>query len=125
MSEASKAPRRRWPLYALGTAVLVVGAVIAYRQFVLLPSLRDMIRERLKDPASAQFRDERVVGGWLPAWSFYCGQVNAKNGMGGYSGFAYFTVKPWDIDFPHDKPAQISECDDRAKNQAAWWWLRW
>jgi hypothetical protein len=38
----------------------------------------------MKDPDSAQFRDEvlgKIIG------PVYCGQVNARNGYGGYAGF--------------------------------------
>lgn len=43
-------------------------------------AVKDAILEQLKDPASAQFSDLRVVPGGL------CGEVNAKNGFGGYVG---------------------------------------
>lgn len=44
-----------------------------------------MVKVRLKDPDSAQFRDiKRMNDG------NFCGWVNAKNGFGGYSGFAVF-----------------------------------
>ena len=40
----------------------------------------------LKDPESAQFRDVFV------GVTYACGQVNARNGFGGYSGFTDFYV---------------------------------
>lgn len=48
----------------------------------------EAVRNRLKDPASAQFRDVRLV-----EFSFgqvVCGEVNAKNAFGGYVGFTPF-----------------------------------
>lgn len=46
---------------------------------------RDAIRSRLRDPGSADFRNERFYsGGAAPV---VCGEVNSKNGFGGYSGF--------------------------------------
>lgn len=42
----------------------------------------------LKDPASTQFRDVRVVSN--TAGSLVCGELNSKNSYGGYAGFVYF-----------------------------------
>lgn len=46
-----------------------------------------LIEVRLRDPESAQFSDEFVTG------SVACGQVNAKNGFGGYTGRVHFAVE--------------------------------
>jgi len=40
------------------------------------------IRALLKDPDSAMFQDDRVITGGT-----VCGEVNAKNSLGGYIGF--------------------------------------
>ena len=45
------------------------------------------VATQLKDPASAQFKDVEDVGGRV------CGQVNARNAFGGYTGFFQFYVK--------------------------------
>ncbi|MGE0347705.1 hypothetical protein [Hydrogenophaga sp.] len=42
----------------------------------------------LKDPASTQFRDVRVVS--HADGSLVCGELNSKNSYGGYAGFVYF-----------------------------------
>lgn len=53
------------------------------------------VTQALRDPASAEFRDVRVGrakekdGG---PESMVCGEVNAKNAMGGYAGFARFVA---------------------------------
>lgn len=46
------------------------------------------LKQRMKDPESAQFRDERMYtrGDTLVV----CGEVNAKNSFGGYTGFKAF-----------------------------------
>lgn len=50
---------------------------------------RGVVSATLKDPSSAQFRDDRVVR--LPDGSArYCGEVNARNAFGGYVGFRPF-----------------------------------
>lgn len=43
---------------------------------------------QLKDPDSAQFRNLRVVSGGAAL----CGEVNAKNSYGGYTGFKSFVA---------------------------------
>lgn len=46
------------------------------------------IKSRLRDPGSADFRNSRFYsGGPVPV---VCGEVNSKNGFGGYSGFQRF-----------------------------------
>lgn len=50
--------------------------------WVAIPAARASVINLLKDPASAQFRDERLTPGGV-----LCGEVNAKNAMGGYVGF--------------------------------------
>lgn len=48
---------------------------------------REAVAEKLNDPRSAQFRNERSEkGGWV------CGEVNGKNAFGGYIGFKRYTV---------------------------------
>lgn len=56
----------------------VVQANVA--RFARLRDARDAVRARLKDPDSAQFRNQ---AGW-------CGEVNAKNSLGGYVGYRRF-----------------------------------
>ena len=45
------------------------------------------ITEGMRDPSSAQFRAVRKTSGGA-----VCGEVNAKNAMGGYVGFSRFVV---------------------------------
>lgn len=48
----------------------------------------EAVRERLKDPTSAQFRNVRKEGDYV------CGEVNAKNGLGGYGDYSDFAFNP-------------------------------
>jgi len=50
-------------------------------------SIEQVIRDQLSDPDSAKFKFPAFLGGQV-----YCGEVNAKNKMGGYNGFAPFQV---------------------------------
>ena len=48
---------------------------------------KDAIKTKLKDPESAQFRNVQFHSGVAPVT---CGEVNAKNSFGGYSGYERF-----------------------------------
>lgn len=52
---------------------------------------RDAVRRNLNDADSAQFRNERVFH--VDGSTIVCGEVNAKNRMGGYVGFQAFIVR--------------------------------
>jgi hypothetical protein len=52
-----------------------------------------------KDPSSAQFRNVREKGGEV------CGEVNAKNAMGGYVGFQRF----WWVNYAPDRASILSD----------------
>ncbi len=65
---------------------------------LLVVYAQDAVREKLKDPASAKFRNlfvhkARLEDKEIPV---VCGEVNAKNAFGGYSGFQYF-VSAWGL----------------------------
>lgn len=45
---------------------------------------REAMKASLKDPDSAIFRNDRING------QSYCGEINAKNSLGGYTGFTRF-----------------------------------
>ncbi len=69
-------------------AVLIIASGIFWFKFdswVTLPKVRQAVSDRMSDPASTQFRNDHVTNnGW------HCGEVNSKNGMGGYAGFKRF-----------------------------------
>jgi hypothetical protein len=59
----------------------------------LVARAQDAIREALKDPQSAQFKDVYVRE--LKTSRVVCGSVNAKNSYGGYVGFRpFFVMEP-------------------------------
>lgn len=45
---------------------------------------QDAVSHDLRDPSSAQFRDVKVYS------KAVCGEINGKNGVGAYAGFARF-----------------------------------
>lgn len=54
------------------------------------------VKKRLKDPSSAEFRNVHFYSGGKAAVA--CGEVNAKNSFGGYSGYG-FQVTRWHGDY--------------------------
>jgi hypothetical protein len=48
------------------------------------------VLKKLRDPESARFRNVRSVGDQGVLGEVICGEVNAKNAMGGYVGFRKF-----------------------------------
>lgn len=69
---------------------IAAAAFFTYR-FYLIDQLRKPVLAELKDPDSAVFRNERIIGTWIPKQAILCGEVNAKNTMGGYVGYKPFT----------------------------------
>lgn len=62
-------------------------ADVSKREYWIIQS-KDTITSRLRDPDSADFRNSRFYsGGDVPVT---CGEVNAKNALGGYTGFERF-----------------------------------
>lgn len=63
-----------------------VGSHFSYEHFYLMPKARDAVTKNLRDPNSAQFRNQ----------DFYrkagrvCGEINSKNAYGAYVGFKRF-----------------------------------
>lgn len=51
---------------------------------------RAAVKSNLNDADSAKFRNERVYR--VNGGTTVCGEVNAKNRMGGYAGFQQFSV---------------------------------
>lgn len=57
---------------------------------------RSIVRGELLDPNSAEFRNERISKDLKFNEDYYCGEMNAKNRMGGYIGFKRVLVKAKD-----------------------------
>ena len=76
----------RWLIFAV---VLVAGAAYAYTGYVVHQH-RQAVLAKLKDPDSAKFQRERLRYGYTLSTSVLCGEVNAKNETGGYTGYRRF-----------------------------------
>jgi hypothetical protein len=76
----------------IAAVAMLTGAVLywKYDAWVAIPSARKTVLRFLKDPESAQFRNERLTSAGA-----LCGELNAKNSMGGYVGFKrYISTGP-------------------------------
>ncbi|WP_420604465.1 hypothetical protein [Methylobacterium sp.] len=68
---------------ALAVAAINSGAIAS--DLELIRRNRELLKTKLKDPDSAQFNIEKVIrneGGLV-----VCGEFNAKNSFGGYTGY--------------------------------------
>jgi len=74
-------------LLAIAIFSALAGALFLwkYSEWIAIPKAREPMVSLLKDPASAQTRNERIT-----KVGVLCGEVNAKNSMGGYVGFKKF-----------------------------------
>lgn len=74
------------------TAMLAVSTGYTYwskyDEWVAIPQARGPLQISLRDPSSAQFRNEH-----LAKTGVLCGEVNAKNSMGAYVGFKRYIVE--------------------------------
>lgn len=78
---------------ALATALVVMmswPAFADWREEAWIRKMEEGVRQRLKDPYSAKFRGSSMYTGG-PA-RVVCGEVNAKNSFGGYTGFEGFVA---------------------------------
>lgn len=62
---------------------------------------KSRVADQLRDPASAQFREVKVVR-QADGSSAVCGEVNGKNAYGGYVGFRGFVVRGSEVHIRND-----------------------
>jgi len=79
-------------IIAGGAAVLLLVAAAGGWRWHLIGELRKPILAELNDPDSAVFRNETLLSPWAVSNSILCGEVNVRNKMGGYAGYARFYV---------------------------------
>ena len=115
---------KRVGLFFLALVIVFAGAY-GYRWY-LVSELRKPVLAELNDPDSAKFRNERLLSPWTVSNSILCGEMNTRNGMGGYVGFS-----PFYVDTLGERPI-VEVGNETAKSwceieedDSAWWWLRW
>ncbi|WP_303749524.1 hypothetical protein [Stenotrophomonas pigmentata] len=75
----------------LATALIIAVAATAADEAApaAIERAQTLIAQKLKDPEAARFRGVR----FNPDTGIACGQVNMKNGFGGYVGYQDFIVR--------------------------------
>ncbi|CAI07131.1 hypothetical protein [Aromatoleum aromaticum] len=68
-----------------GTVLVVLAGIVGARQYTI-HSAQEAVEARLFDPDSVKFRNVTLSGDRV------CGEVNARNRMGGYVGFSTFAA---------------------------------
>jgi hypothetical protein len=78
-------------LYLAIPIALCIGAIGIYNwkheEWIVIPTAREPLQAKLRDPGSAQFRNERIT-----RIGVLCGEVNSKDEMGGYVGFKKYFI---------------------------------
>ena len=69
-----------------------VAAITPAEAGTAVAKAKTKVAERLIDPASAQFRSVAVYVGRAGEHYGLCGEVNARNRLGGYTGFVPFVA---------------------------------
>ena len=76
--------------------VAVAGGLLLYgtvgRHYAIKNRAEQALRDRMRDPGSVQFRNIRAVVQRDGTRVVVCGEYNAKNGFGAYTGFRGFYV---------------------------------
>jgi hypothetical protein len=86
----------KWSALTIGglfAALIVLGLAVgpADGGLGLASAAQQQVRAGLRDPGSAQFRNVRVIG-QRPYERAVCGELNARNALGGYTGFQGFVA---------------------------------
>lgn len=110
--------------------MIVAGAIIIGWRFYLVSELKKPVLAKLSDPDSAQFQNLKYVGNWTVQGGVLCGQVNAKNRMGGYVGYQWFDADAKSAIVEDDvvkkiyDDASLKRCDF-SEDKLPFWYLRW
>lgn len=80
-------------ILGLGVVMVSVAVQAAPMSTQQSKAMRNAVTEEFKDPTSAQLRKIELMDGRnasKPGEGIYCGEVNAKNSYGAYTGFMPF-----------------------------------
>lgn len=115
----------------LGLLLVVLAAVAgAYGgRWYIVSEMRKPILATLNDPDSAKFRSETLSSPWSVKGSVLCGEVNAKNRMGGYIGYRAFYVSTLagEVIVEMNEQWAKSRCgiENDLRSDDPWWHIRW
>lgn len=103
------------------TLLMCVLVPFGYRAHII-GQMQQSLRHPLYDPDSAQFRNLRLRSGWTANGALLCGEMNARNRLGGYSGFEKFAAtSPWSHFINNDEV--VSGACDHLDDPVPWWYL--
>ncbi|MBO9717493.1 MAG: hypothetical protein J7507_11975 [Pseudoxanthomonas sp.] len=96
----------RW--MALPAMAIALGGCSQVELYQFESAAKDAVKQSLVDPDSAQFRDLRIMRR-SEHERILCGELNARNRMGGYTGFTPFYIvgnstHELTFDLPHSMP---------------------
>ncbi len=89
--------KKRW-MISIGVVAIAVGigAAIWVPDYLEIKKAQAVVEKNLNDPDSAIFRNAVVARESIPdkgiEYVYVCGEVNAKNRMGGYVGYNEYVV---------------------------------
>jgi hypothetical protein len=101
--------------YVLPLLVLVAGCQQAGPDNSFQMEVERKVRNELRDPESAQFKDHYLY----PANDVACGSVNSKNGFGGYIGFHYYAYADGRVYFADGDTAGFSRVSKKCSELKA------
>jgi len=91
-------------IYAILVIALLLSACLPNSE---INNAKQVVSDTFKDPESTKFRNVKLITKYSdadPAFSPYvCGEVNAKNSYGAYTGYKWFTVREGDKIFIEQK----------------------
>lgn len=82
-------------------------------KFAMIAAAQDIVRSRLKDPDSAQFRNDHIAT--FAGKSVACGEVNASNSFGGKTGFKRYIAQSESVVVTEDDMTAAEFSDAWAK----------
>lgn len=108
----------RWALIGVGVAIVliavmgIVGEQLPDSDATIAAAAERTWSQQFKDPTSVEWRNVTVLMGKQSSERVVCGEVNARNGFGAYTGFYPFAGYVF-LAYGHaDKISQILVADD-------------
>jgi hypothetical protein len=96
-------------LSILISLILVTTLIFFKNQLFVWPSIKEKLLDNLTDPNSALFKNEKQSGKYI------CGEINAKNTFGGYTGYKKFIAHKKGFIIEGDRDVDFDEPVSSAK----------
>lgn len=119
---------RRLVVGIVALLVIAIGAVLAYRQFVLLPLAREAVEARFPRAVDFKWRAQHIITPWVfNDDTLYCGEVAPRDhgkAFSEYRIFERFTNGHVEFYETWDDHVWSPACGEYS-DLVPWWWLRW